>query len=57
MNYEHKPNSRVIKLPVYVHNLVENGIFIVESMDLEALDVPLRIGGGTGSPVRPLAIV
>ncbi|WP_320536091.1 cyclase family protein [Pseudarthrobacter sp. IC2-21] len=68
MNYEHKPDSKIINLPVHVHNLVENGIPIMESMDLEALGeagitdftflaVPLRIGGGTGSPVRPLAIV
>lgn len=68
MNYEHKPDSRIINLPVHVHNLVTCGIPIMESMNLEALGqagivdftflaVPLRIAGGTGSPVRPLAIV
>lgn len=68
MNYEHKPDSKIINLPVHVHNLVENGIPIMEMLDLEILGeagideftfmaVPLRIGGGTGSPVRPLAIV
>lgn len=68
MNYEHKPDSKIINLPVHVHNLVENGIPILEMLDLETLAasgveeftfiaVPLRIGGGTGSPARPLAIV
>lgn len=68
MNYEHKPSSEIINLPVHVHNLVEKGIPIMESMDLELLGesgiseftfiaTPLRIGGGTGSPIRPIAIV
>jgi kynurenine formamidase len=53
---------------VHVHLLVESGIPILEALDLTALAaqgcwsflfiaVPLPIGGGTGSPVRPLAIV
>ena len=68
MNYEHKPDSKIINLPVHVHNLVEQGIPIIESLDLESLAgsgatefffiaVPLRIRGGTGSPIRPLALV
>lgn len=68
MNYEHKPDSQIINLPVHVHNLVRQGIPIMESMYLETLaesgateftfiGIPLRIGGGTGSPIRPLAIV
>lgn len=68
MNYEHKPDSRIINLPVHVHNLVRCGIPIMETLDLEALAasgatefefvaIPLRIGGGTGSPIRPLAFV
>ena len=68
MNYEHKPDSQIINLPVHVHNLVRCGIPIMESMDLETLaesgsteftfiGIPLRIGGGTGSPIRPVAIV
>lgn len=68
MNYEHKPSSAIINLPVHVHNLVENGISIMESLNLEVLAehevtdflfvaVPLRIKGGTGSPIRPIAIV
>ena len=68
MNFEHKPSSEIINLPVHVHLLVERGIPIMESMNLEALAqsgatdfgfiaVPLRIAGATGSPIRPLAIV
>ncbi|TFC80546.1 cyclase family protein [Cryobacterium sp. TMS1-20-1] len=68
MNFEHKPNSNLVDLPVHVHFLVEKGIPIMESMALEQLGAagvteftfiatPLRIGGGTGSPIRPIAIV
>ena len=68
MNYEHKPSSEIINLPVHVHNLVEKGIPIMESMSLDVLAhsgttefvflaAPLRIAGGTGSPIRPLALV
>lgn len=57
-----------LDLPVHVHLLVDRGIPILESVALEGLAaanahdflfvaVPLRIGGGTGSPIRPLAIV
>lgn len=55
-------------LPVHRVLLVEHGIHIIEVMDLEGLAeagaveflfvlAPLRIVGGTGSPVRPLAVV
>ncbi|MGW0247393.1 cyclase family protein [Nocardia goodfellowii] len=55
-------------LPVHRVLLVESGIFILEHLTLEELSVqrlsefvfvlaPLRIVGGTGSPVRPLAAV
>ncbi|MBO2462492.1 cyclase family protein [Actinomadura violacea] len=55
-------------LPVHRILLVESGIFIMEHLNLEALAeaglhefafvlAPLRIQGGTGSPVRPLAAV
>jgi len=55
-------------LPGHVHLLVRAGIYIVESLSLEALAadgvrefafvcLPLKIRGGTGSPVRPLALV
>ncbi len=54
-------------MPVHVHLLVESGIHIIEALDLEGLArsgvrefvftaSPLRIRGGTGSPIRPLAI-
>jgi kynurenine formamidase len=55
-------------MPVHVHLLVESGIHIIECLDLEALAAarvftfafiaaPLKIQGGTGSPIRPLALV
>jgi kynurenine formamidase len=55
-------------LPVHRVLLVESGIYIMEHLNLEALAeaglhefvfvlAPLRIKGGTGSPVRPLAAV
>jgi kynurenine formamidase len=53
---------------VHVHLLVENGIHIIECLNLERLAAdhvyefvftaaPLKIRGGTGSPIRPLALV
>lgn len=61
--YERMPNA---SLDVHVHFLVEKGISIMEAMNLQpvvAADAwhfffvaaPLRIRGGTGSPIRPLA--
>jgi kynurenine formamidase len=54
-------------MPVHVHLLVEHGIHILEALNLEELArdrineflfvaVPLKIRGGTGSPIRPLAL-
>jgi kynurenine formamidase len=54
-------------MPVHVHLLVESGIHIIECLNLEQLAAehiyeflfmasPLKIRGGTGSPIRPLAI-
>jgi kynurenine formamidase len=54
-------------MPVHVHLLVENGIHIVECLNLEQLArervyefvfvaAPLKIRGGTGSPIRPIAV-
>jgi kynurenine formamidase len=62
--FEFVPSS----MPVHAHFLVEKGIHILEALDLEALArdgvaefvfaaIPLKICGGTGSPVRPLALV
>lgn len=55
-------------LPAHRHLLVEAGIYIIEAIDLEGLAdaevreftfvlSPLKLVGGTGSPVRPLALV
>ena len=54
-------------MPVHVHFLVEQGIHIIEALDLEGISksgihefvfaaAPLRIPGATGSPIRPVAI-
>ena len=62
------PHGGHALLPAHRVLLVEHGIYIVESMDLDALAargaheftfvlVPLNIYGATGSPVRPLALV
>jgi kynurenine formamidase len=55
-------------MPVHVHLLVESGIHIIECLNLEELASeklyeflfvasPLKIRGGTGSPMRPFALV
>jgi kynurenine formamidase len=55
------------QMPVHAHLLVERGIHILEALDLEALAadrvwsfvflaIPLKIAGGTGSPIRPIAL-
>jgi kynurenine formamidase len=54
-------------MPVHVHLLVEKGIHIIEMLNLEELAAarvyeflfvaaPLKIHGGTGSPIRPVAV-
>jgi len=54
------------QMEVHVHLLVEKGIHIIECLDLEELAregvkqftfiaLPLKIRGGTGSPIRPVA--
>ena len=56
------------EMEVHVHLLVENGIHIIECLNLESLAasgtkefvfvaLPLKIQGGTGSPIRPVALV
>ena len=56
------------KMEVHVHLLVEKGIHIIECLNLEELArdgvkefqfvaLPLKIRGGTGSPIRPAAVV
>ena len=55
-------------MPVHVHLLVERGIHIIECLNMEQLAadriyefvfvaMPLKIRGGTGSPIRPMALV
>jgi kynurenine formamidase len=55
-------------MPVHVHLLVERGIHLIECLNLEDLArdgvhefafvaAPMKIEGGTGAPVRPLALV
>jgi kynurenine formamidase len=62
------PGAGHTLLPAHRHLLVEAGIYIIEAMDLEGLAAapvreftfilsPLKLVGGTGSPVRPLAVV
>ncbi|MFT3866710.1 MAG: cyclase family protein [Solirubrobacterales bacterium] len=62
--YPFKPGTSA---PVHRHLLVAHGIYLIEFLDLEELAAagvheflfvlaPLRIAGGTGSPVNPLAI-
>ena len=54
-------------MTVHVHLLVESGIYIIECLNLEQLAAdrvyefgfvaaPLKIRGGTGSPIRPIAL-
>lgn len=63
-----QPRGGPSLLPAHRVLLVENGIYIIEALDLEDLArkrlheftfvlVPLNIYGATGSPVRPLALV
>ena len=62
--FEFVPSS----MPVHAHFLVEKGIHIMEALDLERLAadgvtefafiaIPLKLEGGTGSPIRPIAVV
>lgn len=63
-----KPGAGHSVLPVHRVLLVEHGIHIIEHLNLEAaaaeglaeflfVMAPLRIVGGTGSPIRPVAVV
>ena len=67
--FEHLPaGAGHAVLPAHRILLVENGIYIMEALNLEELAaaatheftfvlVPLNIIGATGSPVRPLAVI
>jgi kynurenine formamidase len=63
VSFERVPSS----MEVHVHLLVEKGIHIIECLNLEELSrngvkefwfvaLPLKIRGGTGSPIRPVAL-
>ena len=63
-----RPGAGHATLPVHRILLVEAGIHIIEAMDLTELAAvgaaefilvvaPLKIVGGTGSPIRPIALV
>ncbi|MBX6342713.1 MAG: cyclase family protein, partial [Thermomicrobiaceae bacterium] len=54
--------------PVHTHLLIEHGVYIMESLDLEALArervyeflfvaLPVKVVGATGSMVDPIAVV
>jgi kynurenine formamidase len=56
------------EMAVHVHLLVRSGIHIIECLNLEELAaaavteflfvaLPLKIRGGTGSPIRPYGLV
>ena len=56
------------EMSVHVHLLVDSGIHIIECLNMEELSAmgatefvfvaaPLKIRGGTGSPIRPIALV
>jgi kynurenine formamidase len=62
--FEHVPSN----MEVHVHLLVERGIHIIECLNLESIAatgvkeflfvaLPLKIRGGTGSPIRPVAVI
>ena len=64
VSFERVPSQ----MEVHVHLLVESGIHIIECLNLESLArdgvkeflfvaLPLKIRGGTGSPIRPVALV
>jgi kynurenine formamidase len=67
--FEHIPAGKGHSvLPVHRILLVDNGIHIIEHLNLETASqralteftfvmAPLRIVGGTGSPIRPVAVV
>ncbi len=63
--YEKSPTK---DFPVHIHLLVESGIHIIEALNMEELaesgareflfiGAPLKIAGGTGSPMRPFALL
>lgn len=67
LGVEVRTRTAPFDLPVHLHLIHERGIYMAELLDLDGLAAdgvysfvfiaaPLRLGGGTGSPVNPLAI-
>lgn len=68
MTYERlAPGAGHTSLPVHLIMLVKHGVHLIENMNLEQLAadrvyqflfvcLPLKVVGGTGSPVRPVAV-
>lgn len=67
LGVEVRPYPPGTSSPVHLHLLHQHGIYMIELLDLEELardavheflfiGVPLRLTGGTGSPLQPLAI-
>lgn len=65
VGFERMPSR---EMAVHVHLLVQSGVYILEALNLEELArervyeflfiaAPLKLRGGTGSPIRPLALV
>lgn len=61
-------NDDELHLPAHTILTVQNGIFIIENLNLDELAaakahefvfvcLPLKMRGATGSPVRPIALV
>jgi kynurenine formamidase len=64
---EVRPSEQGYSLPVHAMMLIQHGIYLIENLELEALSAaqayefafivqPLKIKGGTGSAVAPIAI-
>src|SRR5439155_1267840 len=64
---EVRPSEPLHNLPVHAMMLIQHGIYLIENLELEALAAarayefafivqPLKIKGGTGSAVAPIAI-
>lgn len=67
LGVEVRPYAPGTSSPVHLHMLHQHGIYLIELLDLEELArdrvyqflfvaVPLKLTGGTGSPINPLAI-
>jgi len=64
---EVRPSEKPHSLPVHAMMLIQHGVYLLENLDLEALAAarayefafivqPLKIKGGTGSAIAPMAV-